>query len=141
MLEKGREMGKPFVSIVLPAYNEEEAIGKVIEDIQNALRGASVSYEALVVDDQSADRTAEIAAAKGARVVRRPIRGGSGAARRTGIMEAQGEIIVMLDADGSYDAGDIPRLLSFFPSTTRSTALGRAKKATSNFSEHLPSGL
>lgn len=108
-------MNKPIISIVLPVYNEEEAIGKVLEDIREAMKGTSVSYEVLVVDDQSEDQSGAIAAAKGARVVRRPVRGGSGASRRTGILEAQGDIIVMLDADGSYEASDIPKMIAFFP--------------------------
>jgi polyisoprenyl-phosphate glycosyltransferase len=108
-------MSKPYVSIVLPAYNEEEAIAKVINDVQAAMSKAAYSYEILVVDDCSADRTAEIAQSKGVRVVRRTVQGGSGSSRRTGIIEAHGEIIVMLDADGSYESGDIPKLLSYFP--------------------------
>jgi len=106
---------KPDVTIVLPAYNEEEAIGKVIDDIKAAMSRSPRAYEILVVDDQSTDRTAEIAEKKGVRVFRRMTQGGSGASRRTGILKAEGEIIVMLDADGSYDASDIPKMLEFFP--------------------------
>lgn len=108
-------MSKPYVSIVLPAFNEEEAIAKVIDDVQAAMRGTAYQYEILVVDDCSKDRTAEIAQSKGVRVLRRTVQGGSGASRRTGILESQGEIIVMLDADGSYEAADIPKLLAEFP--------------------------
>ncbi len=108
-------MNEPLVTIVLPAFNEEQAIAKVIDDVQSAMKTVSVPHEILVIDDQSDDRTAEIAASKKVRVVRRIIRGGSGASRRTGILEAKGNIIVMLDADGSYEASDIPRLLSYFP--------------------------
>ncbi len=106
---------KPQVSVVLPAYNEENAIGKVIHDIHTGLRGAKWSYEILVVDDHSSDQTAAIAESLKARVIRRPLTGGSGASRRTGIVNAEGEIIVMLDADGSYEASDIPKLLEHFP--------------------------
>jgi polyisoprenyl-phosphate glycosyltransferase len=108
-------MSKPYVSVVLPAYNEEEAIAKVIDDVQTAMQKAPYSYEILVVDDCSADRTAEIAQSKGVRVIKRVVQGGSGSSRRTGILESHGEIIVMLDADGSYEASDIPALLSYFP--------------------------
>ncbi len=108
-------MNKPYVSIVLPAYNEEEAIAKVIDDIQASMRTTAYQYEILVVDDCSKDKTADIAQSKGVRVVRRVVQGGSGSSRRTGILESQGEIIVMLDADGSYEAGDIPKLLTYFP--------------------------
>ncbi len=106
---------KPQVSIVLPAYNEELAIAKVIDDVQAAMRTTSYAYEILVVDDNSTDKTAAVAQSKNVRVVKRLVQGGSGASRRTGILESQGEIIVMLDADGSYEAGDIPKLLAYFP--------------------------
>jgi glycosyltransferase involved in cell wall biosynthesis len=106
---------KPDVSIVLPAHNEEEAIGRVIDDIHAAMKKTAYRYEVLVVDDRSTDRTGELAVQHHARLVRRPFRGGSGAARRTGILEAEGDLMVMLDADGSYHAADIPALLSHFP--------------------------
>lgn len=103
------------VTVVLPAYNEEPAIGKVIDDIHRAMKDTQYRYEILVVDDLSDDRTVEIALSKNARVVKRVFRGGSGASRRTGILAAEGEIIVMLDADGTYEASDIPKMLAFFP--------------------------
>lgn len=103
------------VTILLPSYQEEEAIGSVIDEVRDALRDLGQRYEILVVDDASPDRTAAIAVARGVRVVRRPVNGGSGAARKTGLLAARGEIIVMLDADGSYTAADIPKLLVHFP--------------------------
>lgn len=108
-------MSKPYVTIVLPAYNEEEAIAKVIDDVKAAMSTTAYAHEILVVDDCSADRTAEIAQSRGVRVVKRTVQGGSGSSRRTGILESQGEIIVMLDADGSYESNDIPKLLAYFP--------------------------
>jgi len=103
------------VTVLLPSYNEEEAIEPVIKEIRDAMANSRDAYEILVVDDQSTDRTGEIAAELGARVVRRPVNGGSGASRKTGTLAARGEIIVMLDADGSYTAADIPELLRWFP--------------------------
>ena len=103
------------VSIVIPVYNEEEAISGVILEVEKAMKSTSYSYEILVVDDHSTDGTCEAAKREGVRVIRRTIRGGSGASRRTGIREATGEVIVMLDGDGSYTASDIPKLLSHFP--------------------------
>ncbi|MGB9691284.1 MAG: glycosyltransferase family 2 protein [Candidatus Sumerlaeaceae bacterium] len=113
--ETYRQDETPDVSIVLPAYNEENAITGVIDAIRAAMSPTPYRYEILVVDDCSTDATAERAAEKGVRVVRHPVNRGSGAARRTGILEARGEIVVMLDADGSYDAASIPRLLEYFP--------------------------
>ncbi len=103
------------VSVVIPVYNEEAAIGSVIQEVKRAMMGDPRSFEILVIDDHSSDATFEKAKAEGIRVIRRPVRGGSGAARRTGIEAALGAIIVMLDGDGSYDAADIPKLLAHFP--------------------------
>jgi len=103
------------VSVVIPVYNEEEAIAGVIREVEKAMKSTSYSYEILVVDDHSSDGTYETAKREGVRVIRRSVQGGSGASRRTGIREARGGIIVMLDGDGSYTAADIPQLLSYFP--------------------------
>jgi glycosyltransferase involved in cell wall biosynthesis len=110
------------VSIVLPAYNEELAIERVLAEIVGAIDRDRWSYEIVVVDDASDDRTAELAERFAAdcwqcpvRVIRRPRRAGAGAARKTGIRECLGEIVVMTDADGTYPAEAIPTLLAHFP--------------------------
>ncbi|GIX48974.1 MAG: glycosyl transferase [Candidatus Tectimicrobiota bacterium] len=103
------------VSIVIPAYEEEQAIGGVIEAVQAAMAPTGYRYEILVVDDGSRDQTAARAQAKGVRVYRHRYNLGSGAARKTGILQARGEIVVMIDADGTYPADAIPRLLAHFP--------------------------
>jgi glycosyltransferase involved in cell wall biosynthesis len=121
------------VSVVIPAYNEEEAIRGVIKEVQEAMSQASYAYEVLVVDDASTDTTGSRARSVGARVIRRPVRGGSGAARRTGIEAAQGEILVMLDADGSYSAGDIPKLLSYFPEYDQVNGARTSEEGTLKF--------
>ena len=111
------ENNTPKFSIILPAYNEEEAIGKVIDDIKLALDNSKYtdSYEIVVVDDCSSDKTVKIALSKNVKVIERKINGGSGASRKTGILAAQGEIIVMLDTDDTYTASDIPIMLDYFP--------------------------
>jgi glycosyltransferase involved in cell wall biosynthesis len=103
------------VTILLPAWNEEAAVGPVIREVRAAMTQRRESYEILLVDDASQDGTAAAATALGARVVRRTQQGGSGAARKTGVREARGSIIVMMDTDGSYDAADIPKVLDRFP--------------------------
>lgn len=90
------------VSVVLPAYNEEQGIGGVVE----ALRAGQDWLEILVVDDGSTDATSERAKAAGARVVRHPYNKGNGAAVKTGIREARGEVVLLLDADGQHDPAD-----------------------------------
>lgn len=110
------------LSVVLPAYNEQGAIQRVLAEIVEALADEPLRYEILVIDDASTDGTAELAEQFGVtcwqcpiRVVRCPERRGAGAARKVGIRQARGEIIVMLDADGTYPAETIPELLRYFP--------------------------
>lgn len=101
----------PSVSIILPAFNEERAIEWVIDRTRESMGPQGMDYEIIVVDDASTDRTASLAEAKGVRVLRRRVNGGSGSSRKAGILAARGEIIAMLDADGSYDPADLPPLL------------------------------
>jgi glycosyltransferase involved in cell wall biosynthesis len=96
------------VSVVIPAYNEETAIA----DVVGRVLARGIWLEVLVVDDGSADRTAERAAAAGARVVRHPYNKGNGAAVKTGIREARGEFVLLLDADGQHYPEDMERLVS-----------------------------
>ncbi len=103
------------LSVVLASYNEEEAVVPVIREVREALREWPGTWEILVVDDASTDRTAERATAEGVRVFRRVENGGSGASRKTGVREARGRLVAMLDADGTYVASHLPEMLSFFP--------------------------
>jgi polyisoprenyl-phosphate glycosyltransferase len=103
------------LTVLLPAWNEEPAIGPLIDEIRTVLGDWWGDWELLVVDDASTDRTAEVAEEKNARVIRRVENGGSGAARIAGILAARGRAIAMLDADGSYDPGSLPELLSHLP--------------------------
>jgi len=123
-------MSKLDVSILLPAFNEEEAIGVVIDEVNQVMKGTRYSYEVLVVDDHSTDKTAQIVESKAARLIRRPVQGGSGASRRTGIRNAEGNIIVMLDADGSYEVKDIPKLLEYFPEFDQVNGARTSEKGT-----------
>jgi glycosyltransferase involved in cell wall biosynthesis len=103
------------VSIVIPAYEEEMAIGGVIDAIQAVMATTRYSYEILLVDDGSGDKTVQIARARGVRVQQHLENLGAGASRKTGIIHALGDIIVMIDGDGTYPAEAIPSLLEFFP--------------------------
>jgi glycosyltransferase involved in cell wall biosynthesis len=94
------------VSVVIPAYNEEEAIGALVA----AVWKAGAWREVLVVDDASTDRTAVRAEAAGARVVRHPYNKGNGAAVKTGVREAQGDVVLLMDGDGQHDPADMPAI-------------------------------
>ncbi|HOX37732.1 MAG TPA: glycosyltransferase family 2 protein [Candidatus Brocadiia bacterium] len=114
-MSQSAKPGRLDVSVVLPSYNEAEAMPSVIGDIRKALDGGRWTYEILVIDDSSSDGTPDIARNLGARVITRRVRGGAGASRKTGIINALGDIVVMLDADGTYTAADIPKMLEYFP--------------------------
>jgi glycosyltransferase involved in cell wall biosynthesis len=96
------------VSVVIPAYNEEEGIASVVAGV---LAGGAWR-EVLVVDDGSTDGTAERAASAGARVVRHPYNKGNGAAVKTGVREARGEVVLLMDADGQHDPADAERIVA-----------------------------
>ena len=96
------------VSVIVPAYNEGEAIAGLV----SALRAASTWHEIIVVDDGSKDETGQRAAAAGARVVRHPYNKGNGAAVKSGIRAATGEYILIVDGDGQHQPEDAQRLVS-----------------------------
>jgi glycosyltransferase involved in cell wall biosynthesis len=92
------------VTVVLPCLNEEESLPAVLAAIPTG-------YRALVVDNNSTDATAAVASRHGARVVAEP-RAGYGAAVHAGVVAAATPIVAVIDADGSMDPGDLPRLVA-----------------------------
>jgi glycosyltransferase involved in cell wall biosynthesis len=104
-----------LVSIVLPAYFEEKVIGSVIASIHEVMQESEIDYEVVVVDDGSTDRTSDEAHAAGARVIRHAYNLGNGAAVKTGIRHARGDVVILMDADGQHDPEDILRLLVDIP--------------------------
>ena len=97
--------------MVLPALNEEEAIGKVIDEIPvEELESKGYQTEIIVVNNGSTDKTAEIAAAQGAIVIDEPNRG-KGRAIRTGFGAVSGDFVFMLDSDFTYPAGYITQMV------------------------------
>jgi glycosyltransferase involved in cell wall biosynthesis len=100
------------VSIVIPAYNEEEAIGSVIDQITSVMEKADIIREIIVVDDGSTDRTAQIVQERAVQLVRHPFNRGYGAALKTGMRKAKHDAIAIIDADGTYPVEDLPKLMS-----------------------------
>jgi glycosyltransferase involved in cell wall biosynthesis len=105
----GRAGATLKVSIVIPTMNEEESIGTVMDSVNSTMRSSTYDFEVLIVD-LSKDRTREIATSKGARVVDEPRRG-YGRAYKSGFEAATSDIIATLDADCTYPAEDIPKLM------------------------------
>ncbi|MBU1669848.1 MAG: glycosyltransferase family 2 protein [Actinobacteria bacterium] len=101
-----------FVSIVVPVYNEEEAIAGDLEVIERAMSASHRDYEIIVVDDASTDRSAEIVEGiEGVKLLKHRANRGGGFARNTGIKAARGDVVVVTDGDGTYPNQEIPRML------------------------------
>ncbi|KQW52457.1 glycosyl transferase family 2 [Nocardioides sp. Root1257] len=103
-------------TVVLPCYNEEGHVLQEIERISRAMDASGLSYELLVIDDASTDRTLEVVQSVAAtypamRILPFHRNGGSGTARRIGTREARGEIVVWTDADMTYPNERIPELV------------------------------
>ncbi len=105
------EQARPFLSIVIPAYNEEVRLVPTVARIKEYLAGQSYSSEILVVDNASSDRTSEVARAAGVEVLEEPQRG-KGAAVRTGMLAARGEQILFSDADLSTPIEEVEGLMA-----------------------------
>lgn len=122
------ESGRPGLSIVIPAYDEERRIGPFLDEIERWLAGRS-DVEVLVVDDGSADDTGSIVEAHRERnaafdLVRLGINRGKGAAVRTGLGKASGDYRVFLDADGSTPIDQVASLLAATVDRSDVVALG-----------------
>lgn len=98
------------VSCILPCFNEEETIGACIKKIKDVFAKENISGEVVVVDNNSTDRSSEIAEREGAVVVSETHKG-YGAAYLRGLKEAKGKYMVMGDADNTYNFYDIPKFL------------------------------
>jgi glycosyltransferase involved in cell wall biosynthesis len=96
----------PEISVVIPCLNEEEAVGKVVDQALEGIRRSGRTGEVIVVDNASTDRSADVAAEHGATVVREE-RPGYGSAYLAGLAVAQGDFIVMGDADETYPMQDL----------------------------------
>ena len=119
------------VSIIIPAYNEEQGIGEIITRVNELYPEAEI----IVVDDGSTDDTAKLPKTAGAIVYSHPYNIGNGAAVKSGIRAATGDILVFMDGDGQHDPADIETMLAHFPdydmvvgarSSSGQASLGRA---------------
>ncbi len=101
------------VSVVLPAFNEELAIGADLDEVRAIMEQTSHSYEIIVVDDGSQDATADrVRERPWVQLIQHGYNRGTGAARTTGVRAARGRIIVFTDADRTYPNDRIPDMLT-----------------------------
>ena len=115
--KEAAEVPDPELSLVIPAYNEEECIQGTVREAREVLLGMGRSFEILVVDDGSTDGTHRLAGElKGEmeelRLLRLEPNSGQSAAMLTGIKRARGEITLLMDADGQNDPAAIPDLVA-----------------------------
>jgi len=108
--KQNRERKECSVSVVIPVFNEEVTVGNVVTRTKKTLEQLGVSYEILVVDDGSIDKSAHIAQELKAHVLKEAHQG-KGFALRSGFRQAKGELVVTLDADGSHKPEEIPLVL------------------------------
>lgn len=100
----------PHISIIIPAFNEEKILKSTLDATKNAIP-RDETFEIIVVDDGSADNTANIAEKAGVTIMKHDRSLGYGTSIQTGIKYAKGDIVVIMDADLSYNPMDIEKLV------------------------------
>lgn len=122
-----------LLSVLIPVYNEEQTIAAVVERV----KAAPVAKEIIVVDDCSTDRTSELLRAiPGIVAIRHSTNRGKGAAVRTGLARAAGDVVLIQDADFEYDPADYPRLLAPFADGRVDAVFGSRFRGQGRFLPH-----
>ncbi len=104
-----------MISVVIPAYNEADAVGETVRSILQVMEAAGIKgIEVVVVDDGSTDKTTDVARSAGARIVRHPQRAGYGRSLKDGIRAAEHDTIAIIDADGTYPMKELPNLVQVY---------------------------
>lgn len=122
-------MSEPFLSIVIPAYNEVQRLGRSLEKIRHYLGSKPFNSEIIVVDDGSTDAQGEVLgdARRGCpslRVIRNERNRGKGFSVRRGVLEAQGELVLFTDADLSAPIEEADKLLAELKLSQADAAVG-----------------
>ena len=129
-IEKMEEM----ITAVVPVYNEEKALAETIEKLKAVLAEGGFKHEIIVVDDGSTDGTSGILGKiNGIQVVTHPVNMGYGKALKTGISRGGGNWVIIIDADGSYKAEDVPLLLEHRGEYDMVVGLRRGKRSYDSF--------
>jgi glycosyltransferase involved in cell wall biosynthesis len=103
---------QPLISLIIPVFNEELTIGNIIDRAKAVLQRVGLSYEIIVVDDFSTDRSLELSNRQGVKVYSFKKHMGKGYALRAGFAKAKGDIITTIDSDGSHRPEELPSLLT-----------------------------
>lgn len=136
---------KPYLSVVIPAYNEEPNFKKgTIDDVPSYLSKQNYSYEILIVDDGSEDNTASLGDEfakkhKNVRVIKNPHQGKAETVKK-GVEEARGEYILFTDFDQATPISEVEKLMPYFPEhdiVIGSRQLPGAKREKEPFHRHL----
>ncbi len=118
------------MSVILPCYNESESVGQSVDEAYSGITAASLSGEVMVVDNNSTDDSANIAILHGARVISEP-QPGYGSALRAGIACSNGEILVIADADLTYDLPGLAKLIEPIVNDQADLVIGQRVNVTS----------
>jgi len=113
-----------YLSVVIPAYNEERRLPRTLEEIDKYLSKQNYNYEILIVNDGSKDRTIEVAKSliskiKNLKVIGYDINQGKGYAVRFGMLEAKGEYRLFTDADNSTSIDQVEKMWPYFPASVK----------------------
>ena len=107
-------MKNQSMSIIIPAYNEEAAVGKVIDSVKEFANSCKYDYEIIVIDDGSSDNTADIIKKKEEVIlIQHSFNKGYGASLKHGIKQARFDNVIIIDADGTYPSDKIPELVKY----------------------------
>ncbi len=102
------------LSIIIPAYNEEKTISSIVQAIQDIVLPIGISYEIIIINDGSTDKTKELAKKSGEKVISLKKNVGKGNALRLGFIVSNGKNLLTVDADGSHQTNDIKKLIAVF---------------------------
>jgi len=136
---------KPFLSVIIPAYNEEPNFQKeILDEVPKYLEKQNYSYEVLIIDDGSEDETAKLAGDfaqkyKNIQVIKNPHQGKAETVK-TGVLKAKGNLILFTDFDQATPISEVEKLLPFFPEydvVIGSRQLPGAKREKEPFYRHL----
>jgi len=127
-------------SVIIPAKNEAEGIGKLVTELLS-LADLGTKPEIIVIDDGSDDGTNKAASDSGAHVIRHPYSRGNGAAIKTGIRNAKGDYLIMMDADGQHMPSEIPKMIAELDENIDMVIGARNRESQSTIWRHFANGL